>query len=162
MESNPKEIPYIITDNPNIYVDLMYPNSKAPERKRITDAGWDIFSRETTLIPAGGFKVVMCGIRLIIPRGYTLDLRGRSGLASRGIFSHYGTIDAEYRGEIGPILYNLSGMDYQVTEGDKVAQIVLLPIEQKLRMWDCSKQEFEEHPNFLTSRGDKGFGSSGK
>jgi len=109
-------------------------------------SGADIRSSEDVVIHAGGFKLIKTGVKISKTEDYpryietdecnlrefTKDckqeivVRGRSGLANKGILCHNGTIDSDYRGEIGVILYNLSGKDFEIKTGDRIAQLVCL------------------------------------
>lgn len=87
--------------------------------------------------------------------GIEAQVRPRSGLAlKQGIHVHLGTIDADYRGEIGVILFNLGNEPFTIKKGDRIAQIVFLPI---LNVTLAEVNEFDHS----TTRGDNGFGSSG-
>src|SRR5574338_1404586 len=71
----------------------------------------------------GETLLVGTGVRMAIPRGYEGIVRGRSGLATHGIHVHFGTIDADYRGEVMVLLENRSGSDYEVMLHRRIAQI---------------------------------------
>ena len=98
--------------------------------------------------------LIPTGLRVALPEGYELQMRPRSGLAlKKGItlLNSPGTIDADYRGEIGVILINHSGEPFTVQRGDRIAQMVLARYE---------KIEWEPVDS-LDDRGDGGFGHSG-
>ncbi len=116
----------------------------------------DLYSRESTEILPGEHKVLGSGIRVSIPSGYEIQLRPRSGLAAKHgvtILNTPGTIDSDYRGEIGIILHNTSKEPFKVSKGDRIAQAVLNKVE--LIRW----REVEELDE--TQRGLGGFGSTG-
>ena len=125
-----------------------------PNRAHDTDAGLDLFSRETKIIPAKGSATFDTGVHIQLPPNTTGFLKSKSGLnVKHGIVSE-GVIDSGYTGSIVAKLYNNSDNDYVVKKGDKITQLVILPIIS-LELNIVSK--FEE-----TSRGDNGFGSSGR
>jgi len=100
--------------------------------------------------------LVKTGLFMALPKGYEAQVRPRSGLAiKKGItvLNAPGTIDADYRGEIGVILINLSNEDFQINDGDRIAQMVIAKYEQA--QW--IKVSFLDK----TSRGEGGFGSTG-
>lgn len=146
------------------------------------DSGYDLYAVEDVVIPATqvlpkvdvgtiamdeddfecsdrvtiGNAIVPIGLQLAyIQDGYYMRIEGRSGLGFKsGIQPHFGIIDNQYRGDLSIKLYNLTGKDYQVKIGDRIAQAVFYPIiEAKLSF---SAQITE------TTRSNKGFGSSGK
>lgn len=99
------------------------------------DAGLDLYARESATVPRSGGRLLMpTGISIAIPPGYCGLLMPRSGLALKhgiSIVNTPGLIDAAYRGEIKAILINTDpGQDYEVTRGDRVAQLVIQRIEQ--------------------------------
>lgn len=98
-----------------------------------------------------------CGFKLAIPEGYELQIRPRSGLALKQgitVLNSPGTIDSDYRGEIGVVLINHSHNIVKITIGDKIAQAILSKIEIA---------EFELYKELNTTiRGEGGFGSTGK
>lgn len=132
-------------------------NAKMPERAYNSDAGLDLFSREATLIPARGEAIFDTGVHIAIPVGYAGFLKSKSGLNVKYGLTSEGVIDSSYRGSIVVKLYNNSEKDYFVNKGDKISQIVILPV-------DLSKLELVNDVNFLgeTDRGKNGFGSTGK
>lgn len=100
--------------------------------------------------------LVKTGLFLEIPEGYEAQVRPRSGLAlKKGItvLNAPGTIDADYRGEVGVILINLSNEDFSIEDGERIAQVVFAQVEQAV--W----QQVEALKD--TERGEGGFGSTG-
>jgi dUTP pyrophosphatase len=110
-----------------------------------------------TVIAAGSWSLVPTGISLAIPEGYEGQVRPRSGLALKhgiGMLNGPGTIDADYRGEIGIILFNFSNEPFTVRRGDRIAQLVFAKLE---------KARFESVASLSgTARGAGGFGHTGK
>ena len=102
-------------------------------------------------------KIIRTGIKLALPEGFEAQVRPRSGLAAKhgiSILNSPGTIDSDYRGEIGVILVNLSNQKFTINRGDRIAQLVLAKYE-KIN-WKIIK----ELPK--TNRGFGGFGSTGE
>jgi len=121
-------------------------------------AGMDLLAAvgaELVLAP-GARAVVPTGFAVALPSGYEAQVRPRSGLAARHgltIVNSPGTIDADYRGEVGVILANLGSEPYTITRGARIAQMVVAPVTRVA--WD----ETEALPQ--TARDAGGFGSTG-
>jgi len=98
-------------------------------------SGMDLYAAidgEATLEP-GERKLIPTGIALLIPKGYEGQVRPRSGLALRNgvtLVNTPGTIDADYRGEVGVLLINFGRQQFTVRRGDRVAQLVIAPVTQ--------------------------------
>lgn len=119
-------------------------------------SGFDLQSKEETVINPHCTVLVGTGLYFEIPPGYEVQIRSRSGLAGKqGVFvlNSPGTVDADYRGEIKVILHNTSDTPILIEEGSRVAQAVLCPVEKATFL------EVEELSE--TARGEKGFGSTG-
>lgn len=126
-----------------------------PTRAHEWDAGLDIYSRESRVVPARGSSIFDTGVHVEIPRYHVGFLKSKSGLnIKHGIVSE-GVIDAGYTGSIVVKLYNLSDVPYSVEKGDKISQLVIFPIVANSEIVVCDEIS-------TTERGDKGFGSSGK
>ncbi|HEX9981516.1 MAG TPA: dUTP diphosphatase [Flavobacterium sp.] len=100
--------------------------------------------------------IVKTGLFIELPIGYEAQVRPRSGLAAKKgitVLNSPGTIDADYRGEIGVILVNLSNEPFTVENGERIAQLVIAKHERA--QWE------EVHELSETSRGEGGFGSTG-
>lgn len=94
------------------------------------------------------------GVSIALPEGYEAQVRGRSGLNKDfGIVCPVGTIDSDYRGEIGVVLYNLGSSPYLVSPGQRIAQLVISP---------CIQANWEEVETLNTTGRNGGFGSTGK
>lgn len=120
------------------------------------DAGLDLFAIEEQKLLPGETKLINTGIAIALPPGIEAQIRPRSGLAlkhSITVLNSPGTIDAGYRGEIGIILINHGKKPFQVIIGMKIAQMVIASIIQA-NITVANKLD-------TTSRGIKGFGSSG-
>ena len=101
-------------------------------------------------------SIIPTGLFMALPLGYEAQVRPRSGLAAKyglTVLNSPGTIDADYRGEIGVILVNISNTDFTVKNGERVAQLV---ISKHARVEWVSVQNLSD-----TSRGSSGFGSTG-
>lgn len=117
------------------------------------DACADIYSDADIVIKPYETVVIPSGIALEIPPMFYGEVRGRSGNASRGILTHIGTIDSNYRGNVGVIMYNSTNEPFYIRRGDRVAQFTM---HEK---WTITMTEAEELSE--TERGEHGFGSSG-
>ena len=98
-------------------------------------------------------SIVPLGFSIEVPEGYYAEIRPRSGLSSKGILVQIGTVDSDYRGEVGAIIGNFSGGPFRIKNGDRVAQIIIKPILE-------IKEELSEELS-ATERGANGFGSTG-
>lgn len=131
-----------------------------PEYKTIGSVGFDISSNEkdTIILKPGERRLIHTGIYMEIPVGYELQIRPRSGLSlKKGFVPVLGTIDNDYRGEIGIIAMNLSqDEDFIVNYKDRIAQGVIAPIVNAAFKKVSSIDELSK-----TERGNGGFGSTG-
>lgn len=125
-----------------------------PLRAHKTDAGLDLFTREDVYIPPKSRETIDTGVHVAIPAGFVGLLTSKSGLmANEGITSR-GTIDSGYTGSIRAVLFNHSDKTVKLQAGQKVTQLVILPIVMpEVELVDSMEQ---------TERGNRGFGSSGK
>jgi dUTP pyrophosphatase len=129
-----------------------------PRQQHADDAGYDLFARETTVLPAGGGRaLVPTGLAVAIPSGYAGFVLPRSGLAFRSgvtCLNTPGLIDPLYRGELKVLLVNTDPVeDYSVGRGDRIAQLVVQKVE--LVEW------LEVDELDITERDTFGFGSTG-
>jgi len=132
-------------------------NAKLPEYAHPGDAGMDVFSNEEKLIRTGESALIKTGIKIELPANTEAQVRPRSGLSLKEgitVLNTPGTIDEGYRGEVGVILINHSKKDFLITEGMKIAQMVISPVYQ------AEVIEVDELSD--THRGEGGFGSTGK
>lgn len=139
----------------NIEVKKLDPRAKLPVRAHEGDAGLDLCALEGAVIGAGERGVVGTGIAIAVPPGHVGLIMDRSGLAAkRGITNLGGVIDAGYRGEWKVIMLNTSDASYEVAAGERIAQILVVPIA----LPDvCEVSELDD-----TMRGDGHFGSTGR
>ena len=121
-------------------------------------AGVDLYAAcaGEVVLEAGTWKLVPTGIAIAIPEGYEGQVRPRSGLALKhgiGMLNAPGTIDADYRGEVGIILFNFSEVPFTIRRGDRIAQLVVARL---------IKARFEKVDILsITDRGAGGFGHTG-
>ena len=133
-------------------------NNPNPEYQTDQSAGMDLraYLKKNENIGPGEYKLIGTGIYIKIPPGYEAQVRPRSGLAlKKGItvLNSPGTIDSDYRGEVGVILINHSNDDFNVESGDRIAQLVISKYENVV--WNNVKDIDS------SSRGEGGFGSTG-
>lgn len=128
--------------------------AKMPTRAHETDAGLDLYARNKIYIFPHSSCVFDTGVHIAIPEGYVGFLKSKSGLNVKYGLTSEGVIDAGYTGSICVKLYNNSGDPYMVYEGDKISQLVILPIITP----DLELVESLDD----TDRGENGFGSSGR
>ena len=130
-----------------------------PKYKTEGSSGVDLsaFLNEKVVIKPNSSELIPTGLQVAIPEELEIQIRPRSGLAAKesiGVLNSPGTIDSDYRGELKIILFNHGDKDFIINNGDRIAQMVLVPI---------LKMEFEEVDNLPdTVRGQGGFGSTGK
>lgn len=128
--------------------------AKMPTRAHSTDAGLDLYAMDTQIVPAKESAVFDTGVHVELPEGTAGFLKSKSGLNTKHGITSEGVIDVGYTGSIVAKLYNHSGTDYKVNAGDKITQLVIVPIL-------TPELELVESLGG-TERGDKGFGSTGK
>ena len=131
---------------------------KLPAYETIASAGMDLHSNITATVVLKPLEraIIKTGLFIELPFGFEAQVRPRSGLAAKyglTVLNSPGTVDADYRGEIGVILVNLSNTDFKVENGERIAQLVIAKHERA--EW-VEVQELNETP-----RGEGGFGSTG-
>ena len=130
-----------------------------PKYKTDGSSGVDLsaFLDKEVVIKPNSSELIPTGLQVAIPEEFEIQIRPRSGLAAKesiGVLNSPGTIDSDYRGELKIILFNHSNKNFIINNGDRIAQMVLVPI---------LKMEFEEVDSLPdTVRGQGGFGSTGK
>lgn len=133
-------------------------NNELPQYATPMSAGMDLraFTDDPITIMPGERKLVHSGISIQLPEGYELQVRPRSGLALKHgitLTNAPGTVDADYRGDVGAIVHNLSTEPFVINNGDRICQIVAK---------EYVKIEWEETDTLdSTKRGEKGFNSTG-
>ena len=132
---------------------------KLPSYKTDGSSGMDLMAfldKPVTILPLKS-KLIPTGLSIAIPNNTEVQIRPRSGLAVKNnisVLNTPGTVDSDYRGEIKVILYNHGDKEFTVSNEDRIAQMILVPV---------IKANFEEVENLPeTIRGDGGFGSTGK
>jgi dUTP pyrophosphatase len=129
-----------------------------PQYETGGSAGLDIRSNEDGVLNPGEYKLVKTGLFVEIPYGYEIQIRPRSGLALKHgvtVLNSPGTIDADYRGEIGVILINHGTLPYAIIKGERIAQMVVAKVEH-------AQWQLVGSLDTSTKRGINGFGSTGK
>lgn len=142
---------------PQVLIELVHENAKMPVKKTDGSSGYDIFSCVDISVGGNQWKLIPCGFKIQVPPGFEAQIRSRSGLAlNNGAFvlNGVGTIDSDYRGEVGVILANFTPDKFLVVKcGDRIAQMVITRVP-KVDMIEGRVNE--------TDRGNGGFGSTGR
>ena len=142
-----------------VLIKKLDPSVKLPEYKTNGASGMDLiaFLKNPIKIKPKKSYLIPTGLSVAFPKNYEIQIRPRSGLAAKknvSVLNTPGTIDSDYRGEIKVIIYNHGDADFEVNNGDRIAQMILTPvIKMKL-------EETDKLPE--TIRGESGFGSTGK
>jgi dUTP pyrophosphatase len=138
-----------------VQITILSPNAKMPTYAHEYDAGFDLYSTSDVTLNPKERALVPTGISMAIPKGYVGLVWDKSGVAKNfGITTLGGVIDSQYRGEIQVILLNTSTQPIPIDAGQKIAQMLLQKVEQV---------EFVQVEALdQTTRGDGGFGSSGR
>ena len=120
-------------------------------------AGMDVCAAESLTIRPSARALVATGFAVAIPPGYEIQVRPRSGLAFKqgiSVLNTPGTIDSDYRGEVKVLLANLGEDDFAIRKGDRVAQLVVAPVQRGIMR---AVENLDD-----TARGEGGFGSTGR
>ena len=142
-----------------VLVKKLDPTVILPSYKTKGASGVDLiaFIKDPINIKPQTSKLISTGLSVAFSENYEIQIRPRSGLAAKNnisVLNTPGTIDSDYRGELKIIIYNHGNEDFVIKNGDRIAQMVLVPIV---------KMEFEETNDLPeTIRGEGGFGSTGK
>jgi len=116
-------------------------------------AGMDLYANSDATIQPQETIFIPTGVHIELPTGYEAQVRPRSGLSKKGILAYFGTIDNDYRGDIGIVITNLTHKPFLVASGDRIAQLVIAKYE---------RVEWEQVTELSdTVRGTGGFGSTG-
>jgi dUTP pyrophosphatase len=130
------------------------PGAVLPTRAHHDDAGLDLYGLEDARVAPGEGAVLRTGVAVAVPAGCVGLVCDRSSLAKRGLKTAGGVIDAGYRGEVGVVVWNLSRETQAVKKGERIAQMLVIPIATPAPV---------ETPDLgETLRGAAGFGSTGK
>lgn len=165
-----------------ILVELLNDEVRMPQYANIGDSGMDVYSQDEYTILPGETKLIPLGFKMVIPQGYEIQVRPRSGNSLKTkmrVANAPGTVDASYRGELGVIVENiespikdityhftnegqiiidsiLHGTALTITKGMKIAQLVLVKVEEANLVKTSSISDYE------STRGEGGFGSTDK
>lgn len=130
--------------------------AQLPQRQTPGSAGYDLFSTEDCMVHAGATVAIPCGFGIALPQGYVALVCSRSGLArshNLHVLNAPGIIDSDFRGEVHALVHNAGSEAYAVSEGDRIAQLVIM---------------HHLMPDFVvvkelppTQRGEGGLGSTG-
>ncbi|RDW74042.1 putative dUTP pyrophosphatase [Coleophoma crateriformis] len=139
---------------PPLLIKKLSEKARLPTRGSAFAAGYDIYAAKETVVPARGKVLVDTDISMAVPAGTYGRIAPRSGLASKHMIdTGAGVIDADYRGQVKVLLFNHGEKDFEIKEGDRVAQLVL----ERIYTPDVVEVEALEE----SVRGEGGFGSTG-
>lgn len=139
--------------NCKLIIEKLSPFAKFPTRAHPSDAGLDLYSNDNYTLFPGDITGIKTGLKMKIPAGYAGLIWDKSGLAKIGLHTLGGVVDSGYRGEIIVLIKNLSEDIFNISAGQKIAQILI----QKIETPEIIEGKIDDE----TERGDNGFGSSG-
>ena len=148
-----------MNENLKVNIQLLDNSIELPKYQSSGASGFDLTAgiSKDYVIKSKEYEIVPTGLIMEIPKGYEGQIRPRSGLAAKSgitVLNSPGTIDCDYRGEIKVILINLSIKDFLILPGMRIAQLIISPTQQvELNVFTKITTD--------TSRGKKGFGSTG-
>lgn len=138
----------------------LHPAASLPEYKTPGAAGGDLRAVEDIDISPGQWELVRLGFAVSFPQGYEIQIRPRSGLALKHgvtVLNSPGTVDCDYRGEMMVMLINHGPDVFHVSQGDRVAQMVVKRVYDRMNVFFKEVDELQE-----SDRGAGGFGSTGR
>jgi dUTP pyrophosphatase len=135
-------------------VKKIHKDAKLPSYGHVGDAGLDLFSVMDCVLKGGEARAISTGIQVAIPDGYVGMIWDKSGISLQNIHRLAGVVDSGYRGEVKVVMTNLSTEAFSIEKGMKIAQMLIQPVS-KVKVVDS--EELDD-----TSRGEGGFGSTGK
>ena len=135
-------------------VKRIHKDAKLPSYGHVGDAGLDLFSVMDCVLKSGEARAISTGLQVAIPDGYVGLIWDKSGISLKNIHRLAGVVDSSYRGEIKVVMTNLSTGAFSVERGMKIAQLLIQPV---VRVKVVDAEDLDE-----TSRGENGFGSTGK
>jgi dUTP pyrophosphatase len=145
---------------PNVRLDVLIapltPHALLPKKAHPSDAGFDLAIPFDCMLLPHAQQQIDLSIALQIPSGWYGQVFGRSSVFRRGISVHPGVIDADYRGTVQLLVYNHFPVEQQLYRGDRLAQLLLLPVPV-VRLLEVSPDQLDQ-----TSRGAGGVGSTGR
>ena len=142
------------------------PNAYTPTRANPSDAGLDVFyspgvPQERIIVRPGDSRVIATGLRFGIPHGYMLEVKNRSSIAAkRSLIVGACVIDSGYDGEVFINLHNIGRQTQVISDGDKIAQLVMIPIVH-FRVYERTDGRLYKYPLTMSQRGDGALGSTG-
>lgn len=139
-----------------VKIKEMTAGAKLPEFKTSGASCMDVYAAKSVSVGSMKTVIIPCGFAVEIPPGMEGQLRPRSGLSLSGLMVSFGTIDSDYRGEVGAIATNLTDDLRRVIKGDRIAQLALCNARTPYARFSVVKHLSH------TSRGEGGFGSTGK
>lgn len=137
-----------------IKIKRLKSEAKLPSYAHKGDVGMDIYSLEDKVLKPGEHHIFFVGFAMEFPVGYAAIVKDKGSVSKAGLHTMGGVYDAGYRGEYNIHLVNLNDKEYKVEKGDKIAQIIIYPVEIP------TIKEVKELSE--TSRGEGRFGSTGK
>jgi len=147
-------------------IKLIRTHDKAQLPTRATDGsvGYDLRAVKDCYVEAGARALISTGWKICLPDNIEAQIRPRSGLAYHygvTVLNAPGTIDPDYRGDLGVLLVNHGGLRFVIKPGDRIAQMVLAPVLSAIPMLVIVDQSSESEEFTQTERGEGGFGSTG-
>jgi dUTP pyrophosphatase len=137
-----------------IKVKRIQEDAKLPAYSHPGDAGLDLFSSADLVLKSGEVIPVPTGIKMAVPPGYVGLIWDKSGISLAGVHRLAGVVDSGYRGEVKVVMINLGDTSFSIKKGMKIAQMLVQPVNS------VGVTEVEELED--TTRGENGFGSTGK
>jgi dUTP pyrophosphatase len=140
-----------------LLVKRLSPTARMPARATVNASCFDIHADMDGTIPPGGRMLVKTGLAVAVPPGFEVQVRSRSGLAFKhgvAVLNSPGTVDADYRGEVGVVLINHGSEPFAFKHGERIAQIGVYAVAM------CPAVEVAELDE--TARGVGGFGHTGR
>tara|TARA_R110002020_G_scaffold100972_2_gene238331 strand:- start:3724 stop:4182 length:459 start_codon:yes stop_codon:yes gene_type:complete len=144
---------------------LTRPNAYDPDRANPSDAGLDVFyspdnDGQSIAIDPGASKVIPSGLRFGVPHGYMLEVKNRSSVAAkRSLIVGACVVDSGYDGEVFVNLHNVGSGTQYIRPGDKIAQLVMIPVVH-FRAMRSSSGDLYRNPITISDRGDGALGST--
>lgn len=135
-------------------VKRVHKDAKLPRYGHMGDAGLDLFSVIDCVLKGGEARAISTGIQVAIPEGYVGLIWDKSGISLQNIHRLAGVVDSGYRGEVKVVMTNLSAEAFRIEKGMKIAQMLIQPV---MKVKVVESEELDD-----TSRGENGFGSTGK
>ncbi|MBI5288254.1 MAG: dUTP diphosphatase [Chloroflexi bacterium] len=134
----------------------LHPRARLPVRATPGASGFDLYAcLDEAVVLTETPRMIPCGIAIEFPYGFDAQVRPRSGLSSKGLGVAFGTIDADYRGELLVTMWTFGGCaPYELRNGDRIAQLVIAPLAEAVSVEVAELTE--------TARGDGGHGSTGR